>query len=308
MKFNFKRTIFVRLGLLFVFTFGLFGPVMAADKQDHGYTISKIKSTYGKLEMVHSDAMNVDLPVLVFTPFDYEETDTVFPVVYLLHGTNDQPMTEEGLRKLYGPGLKILEQADYYRVIIVTPIVGNSWYLDAPLKPENRYATYVGKELPAWMDKHYRTQADRDGRILAGFSMGGYGAVSLLCRYPDTFSVAMSRGGALSLAAGVEELDWDDVGFGLQALVGDYWQDRKNYHQNNCMNLINHIRERDDVSLVIEVGMEDFLYKINRKFHDRLVEYGMKHIYAEYPGGHYWGADCLGSLLAQLQYFKDTVH
>lgn len=277
-------------------------------QEDHGYKLQEGDKAYGKLEIVTSESMKKKFPVLVFLPESYEKSDKEYPVVYFLHGVNKQPLTEEGLRKLYNPGLRLLEAAEFFKVIIATPIVGNSFYLDAPLKPENKFATYVGEEVPAHIDKNYRTQADRNGRILCGFSMGGYGAVSLLCRYPDHFSVACSRGGALSLASGVETLYWDDVGYGLKSLLGDYWDaSRKNYHQNSCLNMINHIRDRDDVAIVLEVGTEDFLYKINQKFREKLLDMDFPHIYAQYPGGHYLDANCLRSLLSHLQYFNNTI-
>ena len=223
-------------------------------------------------------------------------------MIYFLHGTNDQPLTEEGLRSLYPPSLGIGEMADIFHVIIVTPIVGNSYYLDAPEKPESLFATYVAKEVPSYIDNHFRTQQNREGRILAGFSMGGYGAVSLLCRYPDIFSVALERSGVLNPATSIEDLDWDDTGE-LSKLLGDYWSHRENYHLNSCFNLVNHIRNRKDVAIVMEIGRDDFLYKTNRAFHERLVELGFKHIYAEYPGGHYLDSNVLMSLFSQLRYF-----
>ncbi|HYW95544.1 MAG TPA: alpha/beta hydrolase-fold protein [Bacteroidales bacterium] len=284
-----------------LFVFGSINIALAQEKKDKVET----DPGYGKLEVIHSNAMNRDLPVLVFLPAHYQKNREQYPVIYFLHGTNDQPLTEKGLRTLYHPGLKIKEMADMFHVIIVTPIVGNSYYMNSPVKPGNMYATYVGEEIPAFIDDHYRTQPDRDGRILAGFSMGGYGAVSLLCRYPDVFSVALERSGVLNLATAIEDLDWDNNGK-LNDLLGDYWTHGENYHLNSCFNLVNHIRDRKDVAIVMEIGRDDFLYKTNYAFHQRLVDLGFKHIYAEYPGGHYLDSNVLMSLFSQLQYFRPT--
>ncbi len=291
--------------VIFASTLFLFTGITSASAQETKTEV-KIDPAYGKLETVHSTAMNRDLPVLVFLPSDYATSGNSYPVIYFLHGTNNQPLTEKGLRTLYNPGLKIKEMTDIFHVIIVTPIVGNSYYMDSPVKPENRFATYVGKEVPAFIDAHYRTQKNRDGRILAGFSMGGYGAVSLLCRYPDDFSVALERSGVLNLATSIEDLDWDNTGE-LVDILGNYWTNRENYHLNGCFNLINHIRNRKDVAIVMEIGLDDFLYKTNFDFHERLVNLGFKHIYAEYPGGHYLDSNVLMSLFSQLQYFRPTM-
>jgi S-formylglutathione hydrolase FrmB len=47
---------------------------------------------------------------------------------------------------------------------------------------------YVAKELPAYIDAHYRTIAKPEGRGLAGHSMGGYGAIRIGMKHPGIFS------------------------------------------------------------------------------------------------------------------------
>jgi S-formylglutathione hydrolase len=47
---------------------------------------------------------------------------------------------------------------------------------------------YVAKELVTYIDSHYRTIANRTGRGLAGHSMGGYGAVRIGMKHPETYS------------------------------------------------------------------------------------------------------------------------
>ena len=277
----------------------------------YGYEKNQVSNAYGLLETVHSNAMNRELPVLVFLPDSYKKTTEASPVVYLLHGSGgqplDDPLLEKDLRKANNSGVRIQEAANFYSVIIVAPLVGNTYYLDAPQKPEIRFATYVGEELPAYIDSKYNTITSREGRFLAGFSMGGYGAVSLLCRYPDNFSVALSRSGVMNLATGIEDLDWDDPTENINIMLGDYWTSKKNWHQNSCFSLINHIRDRDDIAVVIEVGVDDFLYKTNKQFKERMDELGIPNIYSEYQGGHYWNANALNSLLAQLQFFQKTI-
>lgn len=281
---------------------------IAPAQQDNGYDVSAgAQTTYGRMETVQSRALNLAVPVLVFLPDSYGPSQSPSKVVYLLHGKNKQPVTEEGLRQLCNPGTRLQELASEFDVIIVIPMTGNTFYLDAPLRPESRYATFCGEELPAFMDQRYNTVRSREGRILAGFSMGGYGAVSLLCRYPDTFSAALSRAGLLNPATGIEDLDWDASIGGLSDLLGNYWDHRANWHQNSCFNLINRIRDRKDIGLVIEIGREDILYKTNLSFHRRLEELGIPHIYAEYPGGHKTGPDQIRSLLTHLQYFNPTI-
>ncbi len=295
---NFKRT---QIYLVIIFLLGglSFSQVLAQKSN----TIED-----GKIEMVHSKSMQKDFPVLVFLPESYKHTTEDFPVVYFLQGYGKKTtISKKGLRDKFNSRLKMSEFAETYQMIIVIPIVGNSFYLDAPEKPENKFATYVGKEIPAFIDAQYRTIASREGRFLAGFSMGGYGAISLLCRYSDDFSIAASRGGALDLAFGINDLDWDNVGLGLEELLGAYWTHQENFHLNSSFNLINHIRSRKDIGIIIEVGRDDFLYKTNARFEHRLKELDMPYIYAEYPGGHHFGRSVMSSMLEHIAYYRDII-
>jgi len=95
--------------------------------------------------------------------------------------------------------------ADRYGAIIVTPDGGvDSWYFDSPVDPTYRYETFVTQELIPYIDKLYKTVADRSGRAIAGLSMGGHGALYLAIRHQELFAAAgsMSGGGTGSGGAG----------------------------------------------------------------------------------------------------------
>ncbi|RLD31019.1 MAG: hypothetical protein DRI83_13145, partial [Bacteroidetes bacterium] len=83
-----------------------------------------------------------------------------------------------------------------------------------------------------------------------------------------------------------------------------YWTHQENYHLNSCFNLINHIRNRKDIGVIIEVGRDDFLYKTNSRFEKRLKELDVPHIYSEYPGGHHFDRDVMSSLLNHIDYYR----
>jgi endo-1,4-beta-xylanase len=65
--------------------------------------------------------------------------------------------------------------------------------LDGLRKAEQTIIT----ELIPFIDTNWRTIATKHGRAIEGFSMGGYGALLYVFKYPDLFSSAVSNGGAL---------------------------------------------------------------------------------------------------------------
>jgi len=290
----------------FLLIFFLFNFTCLFAQKNNGYQITDPDFSYGIYCNVPSKSMNKSFPALIFTPTDYLKSNKAYPVVYMLHGTNSMQLNEKGIREMYNPSTKMREMAEMFKTIIVAPLVGNTYYLNSPLMKENLYATFISCELTNFVDENYRTLSERNGRILCGFSMGGYGAVSLLCRYPDIFSIAIERAGVLNLATNLTDLNWDKIDENITTVLGDYYTHGENYHLNSCFNLINHIRERKDISFVIEVGREDFLYKTNQSFHQKLLELHIPHIYNETEGGHEWNANSLRSLLSNLQYFRQT--
>jgi putative tributyrin esterase len=64
----------------------------------------------------------------------------------------------------------------------------NSFYYDGPgLAME----TAIIHDLIPFIDKTYNTLASKEGRIIGGISMGGYGAARFAVKYPQMFSAAL---------------------------------------------------------------------------------------------------------------------
>jgi hypothetical protein len=66
-----------------------------------------------------------------------------------------------------------------------TKFVG-SMYSSSPVTGD--WETFVTRDLVSHIDAHYRTLARPESRGLAGYSMGGYGAVRIGMKHPHVFS------------------------------------------------------------------------------------------------------------------------
>ena len=109
------------------------------------------------------------------------------PVVYVLP-------VEAGNAHHYGDGLLEIQKRDLHRrfsAIFVAPTFAQlPWYADHPSDPEIRQESYFLKVVVPFIEQRYPARADRDGRLLVGFSKSGWGAYSLLLRHPDHFGKA----------------------------------------------------------------------------------------------------------------------
>lgn len=154
---------------------------------------------------LYSQHVARELKYDIVLPPGYEQSRQQYPVIYLLHGFM-QNYTVWG-RNL-GAAQVARELGD---VIVVMPDAGNSWYVDYAESHEgqvNQWESYLMEDLIPHVDQHFRTIAEREGRAIAGLSMGGYGAFMLGLRHPDQFLSVASSSGALSYARDrAEELE-----------------------------------------------------------------------------------------------------
>lgn len=162
---------------------------------------------------VWSESMLRKMGFSIYLPPRYESNSTMrYPVVYWLHGAYGKE-NDIGLAMV---AKRMVEAGEIGEVIYVVPNSGQfSRYRDWPV--ENVKAeTWVIRELIPAIDERYRTIAEREGRALAGFSMGGEGATRLGFKYPELFCAIVSCSGALSwpeeLSASVSS-DSDNVRF-----------------------------------------------------------------------------------------------
>lgn len=145
----------------------------------------------------YSPAVDRQMKFDIVLPPGYENTETRFPVLYLLHGYMQN-------YTVWGRFLGAAEQAQRLGdLIVVMPDGGNSWYLNYDSSEDgqsNDWEDYIIRDLIPHVDLHFRTEANREGRAIAGLSMGGFGAFSLGLRHPRLFISLGSTSGALSHA------------------------------------------------------------------------------------------------------------
>ncbi|MFP6560028.1 alpha/beta hydrolase [Paraburkholderia sp. B3] len=225
---------------------------------------------------IPSAAMRQTLAATVVLPDDYARDGGTqrYPVIYLLHGSG-------GDHTDWASNSRVAELADRYHVILVMPDGGHeSWYIDSPFDPRSRYETYVGNEVVAWVDAHLRTIAAKPARAITGLSMGGFGALRIALDRPDTFGAAGSISGAVDPRACEDEPGIDRV-FGDPARNAEFW------NRNAIIASASEFR-RAHIDLTIDCGVDDHFVQSNRVLHERLIELGVPHDYAERPGGHTW--------------------
>ncbi len=163
---------------------------------------------------LESKLMGRQMPYRVTFPLAYLANDRQkFPVVYLLHGLT-------GHYSNWYDKTDLKNYVHTYGAIIVTPEGDDGWYTDSATKPNDKYESYIIKELIPEIDKKFRTFSDREHRAIAGLSMGGYGAIKFGVKYPGLFVLAGSFSGALGAASITEKQIPGAIGRSIDAIFG----------------------------------------------------------------------------------------
>ena len=94
-----------------------------------------------------------------------------YPVLYLLHGAY-------GSYRDWPEHTRLLDYAAGRPLLIVCPDGGEfGWYADTATG--GRIETFLTRDLIADVERRFPAVAHREGRAIAGLSMGGHGALSL---------------------------------------------------------------------------------------------------------------------------------
>jgi S-formylglutathione hydrolase FrmB len=246
--------------------------------------------------------------VRVLVPADYQQSTRRYPVVYLLHGALDDYTG-------WTAKLQAEETTAGVPVIAVMPDGGqlgeySDYYNQGMFGPPD-YETYHVQQLIPWIDANFRTIATREGRAIAGVSMGGFGAMSYAARHPDLFVSAAAFSGAVDTNY---EPMWPLI---LDTIWGDRGNEEIRWRGSNPVDLAMNL---GGIALSMRTGngmiggdqqvfdpVEFAVHQESVDLHNTLTTLGIPHLWDDYgPGGHaaqYWIRDFQQTLPDMMKVF-----
>jgi len=246
---------------------------------------------------VSTDALAGPTHVRVLLPAGYGQSRRRYPVLYLLHGAG-------GSYASWGAAATALARSR--PLIVVMPDGGtvgfySDWYNDGRGGPPMWESYHVGELLP-WIDRRFRTKAARRARAIAGYSMGGFGALSYAARHPDLFAVAASFSGVVDSndPALLALFESARTPAGTPAVWGPRDTQEPRWRAHNPVDLAAHLRGIR-VMLFTGNGRPSHLYggrpdsfegqieKDNLTLDARLDQLGIPHLFRDRAGTHTFG-------------------
>ncbi|MBU6180547.1 MAG: prolyl oligopeptidase family serine peptidase, partial [Verrucomicrobia bacterium] len=231
-----------------------------------------------------SAAAKSEVSFHVYAPAVYgREKDRRFPTLYWLHGTGGGIAGIAPLSAWFDAAIR---EGKIPPILVVFPNgLHASLWCDSG-DGQRPVETVVIRELIPHVDKTFRTLATREGRIIEGFSMGGYGAARLGFQYPDLF-------GAVSILAG-GPLDLDFAGpraTGNPAereriLERTFGGDLDRYRAAHPITVVEQQADavRGRMRVRIAVGSVDFSEPLNRAYSAHLRNAKIDHTFTVVPG------------------------
>ncbi|HLW38625.1 MAG TPA: alpha/beta hydrolase-fold protein [Candidatus Eremiobacteraceae bacterium] len=142
-----------------------------------------------------------DRDLYCYLPPGYDNSQARYPVIYFLTGftgtgrsmLNFDPFAESMDARLD----RLISSGEMPAAICVLPDcftrLGGSQYMNS--SATGRYEDYLIEEIVPLVDERLRTKAGRDHRGVTGKSSGGYGAMRLAMRQPQTFGALGTHAG-----------------------------------------------------------------------------------------------------------------
>lgn len=194
--------------------------------------------------------------------------------------------------------------AQEHNVALIMPEAEMSMYVD--MRRGLDYGTYIGQELKSIVSSMFHVPTDRAHYSVAGFSMGGYGALRLALRYPEEFGRCMCISGAFMLG-GEEHMEhlraWRDPGRKptydpeeelertfKKAGVGAFGEELACLPENDLFSLAKRaVDEKAELPrLLLTCGSEDFLLNVNRSYARYFASVGLPYQFESWSGDHNW--------------------
>jgi len=135
-------------------------------------------------------------PLWVWLPPGYDESDKLYPSVYVIQGMTgqlDMWRNRAAFRPTY---LELVDELAPECLVVLVDCwtsLGGSQFLDSPAT--GNYHTYLCDEVVPFVDARFRTLAAPEHRGIAGKSSGGYGAMVTPMLRPDLFGGLVTHAG-----------------------------------------------------------------------------------------------------------------
>ncbi len=221
-----------------------------------------------------SRSMNREVGYCIYLPPSYhQETSRRYPVIYHLHGAGGNEC-----RSLYSATVlhEGIVQGRWPELVMVFPNGGRSTMYQDSGNGQFMGESNIIVDLIPYIDSKYRTIADRSGRCIEGFSMGGRGSTHLAMKYPEMFCSLFNQSGNVYHVSDDSQLPNAYLGDDVERL-------RANDPYVNLQKNLDYIRQHLRIQVACGTKDDGHLPTV-REYHAALTDLDVPHDYFEVEG------------------------
>ena len=259
---------------------------------------------------IYSPALGRTVGVRVLLPGIPQE---VSPVIHLYHGGGDDFRSWTD----FGSAEELTLDSPY---LVVMPDAGAGTYSRVAVGSEvHDWPTFHTKEIPDFLRKNFSVDFAPENQLLAGLSMGGYGAMKYAAWHPDRYSWAAAFSSPLDPLSAIPAFDIIAMREGAKSmtLFGDPVTDRSEWIANSPYGLAENLH---GLNLWLSAGsgsleeskdrdlLESMVNQQGERFSARLNSLGIRHSwFPRTTGLHNWNSweRELGAWLKTLRRQRD---
>jgi len=135
----------------------------------------------------NSQTLGRDWRYNAYLPDGYDRSNLRYPVLFMLHGYSENENAWVSKGRINAVADQLIASGDISPVLIIMPGSGDNWYLDLKEKIETAFI----QDLIPEVERTFRVIPEREGRGIGGDSMGGYGALRFILKYPERFGAVL---------------------------------------------------------------------------------------------------------------------
>ena len=220
---------------------------------------------------------------------------TDLPVVVLLHGVYGSHWAWALKGRAHLTTARLIEQGSLPPVALLMPSDGlwgdGSGYV---AHDDHDAERWIIDDMPQLAQELVAGCSTRSLLLVAGLSMGGFGALRLASKYPGRIAAAAVLSAVTDASQFDALIEESRSGWSTATADGSAIAALKD-GRATCP------------SLRIDCGLDDAYLEANRELHRQLQRAGIAHQYAESPGGHDW-TYWTTTLEQSLRFFGEALH
>lgn len=256
----------------------LFNMVLVESGQGDYYKVQDVPQGTVAKRWYNSPGLEKERRLTVYTPAGYENSNELYPVLYLLHGMGGDEEAWISLGRTAQILDNLIAEGKAEPMIVVMPN-GNVHQQAAPgysaegfQQPTMRLPRTMDGEMEEtftdiirFIEANYRVIEEKSGRAIAGLSMGGFHSLHTSRYHADTF---------------------DYMGLFSPAIMPN--ENANSHVYDNLDQTLVQQKENGYELYWIAIGKTDFLFEQVVNYRDRLDRLEMPYEYVESEGGHTW--------------------